>query len=390
MSLSSRAPTTAPTSKPRSPRCRSSTSKATTSPSLPDEAPRPQFVYHDLSAFLCRLKKVRGLNQWYYLLWQRRASKLVRRLVAEKKFDLLHHVTYASYRYRTALDRHGVPVLWGPVGGAERIPWRLLRLDSKWSFFREATRNLINAVQQVPFLGLMPRSAKSECVLASTEETRQKLKAHRVDAPVVPTIGIDLPESIPEARERHDRRAPLKIVYVGNLLFLKGVHLALKGLAAAEFPFHLTIVGDGIYGDNLRRFVRRSGLGDRVTFAGRVPMAQVPKFLADAEVFLFPSLHDSGGMELIEAMAAGLPPVCLDCGGPGVAVDDTCGFAVPVSNSASTAKALADALSQYHEHPDLYRSHSAAAIRRVRDQYGWRQKGEQMAEIYRSCAGASR
>jgi glycosyltransferase involved in cell wall biosynthesis len=350
---------------------------------LPAETPRPNFAYHDLGAFLQRVKKIRGLNQWYYLCWQRGARKTVSRLNAATPFDLLHHATYAAYRYRTALDGHGVSVLWGPVGGAERVPWKLLRLDSKWSFFSEATRNLINALQQVPFLGLMPKSAWSEGVLVSTPETEEKLASRGIKATLFPAIGLDLPDSLPLPR-KHARGTPLKIIYVGNLLFLKGLHLALEGLADCEFDFHLTIVGDGIYGKTLRRIASRAGLEDKVTFTGRVPMGEVESHLQAADIFLFPSLHDSGGLALIEAMSIGLPAVCLDCGGPAVAVDDTCGIKVIVDTGPSIRQGIAKALRRYADDADLYAQHSAGAIERVHQRYDWRKKGIEMAKHYTS------
>ena len=48
--------------------------------------------------------------------------------------------------------------------------------------------------------------------------------------------------------------------------------------------------------------------------------------------FLFPSLHDAGGAVILEALAHGLPVICLALGGPGKMVDPLCGRVVPVAN----------------------------------------------------------
>ena len=45
---------------------------------------------------------------------------------------------------------------------------------------------------------------------------------------------------------------------------------------------------------------------------------------------LFPSLHDSGGMVVLESLAYGLPVVCLNIGGPGIIVTNGCGRLVDV------------------------------------------------------------
>ena len=57
----------------------------------------------------------------------------------------------------------------------------------------------------------------------------------------------------------------------------------------------------------------------------------------DADVFIFPSLHEEGGWAVGEAMAIGLPVVCLDRGGPPVIV----GRGVPTSGETETVHRLA-------------------------------------------------
>ena len=65
---------------------------------------------------------------------------------------------------------------------------------------------------------------------------------------------------------------------------------------------------------------------------------------------LFPSLHDSSGNVVLEAMAHGLPVVCLKLGGPGVLVDDSCGHAIvpQADNVEATVRLLASALRRLH------------------------------------------
>ena len=62
--------------------------------------------------------------------------------------------------------------------------------------------------------------------------------------------------------------------------------------------------------------------------------------------FLFPSLHDAGGMVILEAWAHGLPVICLDLGGPGKMVDPTCGRVVPVANCSEDGVASAQIASE--------------------------------------------
>jgi glycosyltransferase involved in cell wall biosynthesis len=54
------------------------------------------------------------------------------------------------------------------------------------------------------------------------------------------------------------------------------------------------------------------------------------------KALVFPSLHDSGGIVVLEALSEGLPVVCLDLGGPGTVVNESCGIVVPTENADET------------------------------------------------------
>src|SRR6185503_6479039 len=61
--------------------------------------PVPGFVYHDRHPLLLRLKRHLRGTKTYYLLWQKSARKVVERLQRTYQYDLMHHVTFAGYRY---------------------------------------------------------------------------------------------------------------------------------------------------------------------------------------------------------------------------------------------------------------------------------------------------
>src|SRR5215510_6227488 len=84
---------------------------------LKGRQPLPNFVYHERGAGLLNLKRRSKAVQLYYLLWQRSAWDVIARLHAERPFELMHHVTFAAFRYPVAIWGHGAPCIWGPVGG---------------------------------------------------------------------------------------------------------------------------------------------------------------------------------------------------------------------------------------------------------------------------------
>jgi glycosyltransferase involved in cell wall biosynthesis len=80
--------------------------------------------------------------------------------------------------------------------------------------------------------------------------------------------------------------------------------------------------------------------------------------------FLFPSLHDSGGTVVLEALSQGLPLICLDCGGPGAMLPSSCGFKIDVEgrNRKQVVDGLADAMRKLAVNRDLRTEMSLRAL----------------------------
>lgn len=87
-------------------------------------------------------------------------------------------------------------------------------------------------------------------------------------------------------------------------------------------------------------------------------------------------------MVVIEAMAKGLPVVCLDFGGPGEYVTEECGIKVGLIEPAQVVEGLAGALSKLAADQELYERLSIGAIRRVQENYLWDRIGDRLNALY--------
>ena len=76
-----------------------------------------------------------------------------------------------------------------------------------------------------------------------------------------------------------------------------------------------------------------------------MPREELIRKYGDFDLFVFPSLHDSGGMAVLEALSFGLPVVCLDLGGPGIAVNNECGRVI--STAGVTERQVVDRIAQF-------------------------------------------
>lgn len=73
-------------------------------------------------------------------------------------------------------------------------------------------------------------------------------------------------------------------------------------------------------------------------------MGQALEKLAEVDVLVHPSLHDSGGYVVAEAMAAGRPVICLDLGGPALQVAEETGFKIPATTPEQVVAGMAQAM----------------------------------------------
>jgi len=259
----------------------------------------------------------------YYFCWQWNAYFRAKRIHREQRFDILHHVTYGVFRNASYLYLLDAPFVFGPVGGGERSP-RALRvsMSSKGKRF-EAMRDLANLLPCFdPFWRSMLRH--SARIAVKTEQTRACLPKKIRERAIVALENM-VPEQPYLAGEK-GRVPPLKLLYAGHLRPLKGVHLAVQAIALAcnQADVELTIVGQGPEESGLKEEVCRLGLERFVHFSPWIPKSQVLALHETHDALLFPSLHDSSGTVVMEAIAHGRPVICLDLGGPAVTVDEHC------------------------------------------------------------------
>lgn len=350
---------------------------------MPAGKPLPEFVYHDLSPQWTSLKRRLGVTQLYYVMWQRSARALIRAFGGKPAhFDLLHHTTFASYRYPTAITGHGIPTVWGPVGGMESVPLAHVSWSHPRSLARELARNAGNTFQRTSIGPLRRRAGAFTRVLASTEAMQRALTELGIDSTLMPTIGID-PAELP-FRERIPASGPLRMLYVGNLLAFKGIDLVIEALAKSDTNATLTIIGSGDQREHLENLAHKLGIAARVQFLGRLPRDEVLTGYADYDVSVFLSLRDTGGYAVLESMFNQVPVICFDCGGPALAVQPECGLKVPVTARAEVIRIVAEAVRQYSQDRTTLLRHGRNARAAVLADYSWEAKAEQMDRIYRA------
>jgi glycosyltransferase involved in cell wall biosynthesis len=347
---------------------------------------RVSFVYHDAPAWVRKLKrKDRGLYP-YYLVWQWGAYRLAKELCAKTRFDYAMHLTFGSVWMPTFMHRLGIPFIWGPIGGAEAVPFALIS-DLPWKaralqYLRHA---LVKTFAVNPlYSGVARRSA---LVLARTLDTQRMFPAsQRSKVHVALETGISEDWlRLPAVALGADKR-PVEVIYTGRLVALKNIASAIEATGKAVrmgADVRLRIVGDGPLKSRLQRLAHDEGIGDRVSFAGQLPQKDVIVALQASAIYLFPSLKEGGAWSLMEAMALGLPAICVRASGMAVIGDDASVAFVDPSNRAKMVDDMAMQLYRLATSPELRESLGRQARQRLESGFRWESKGALLHRLIR-------
>jgi glycosyltransferase involved in cell wall biosynthesis len=210
----------------------------------------------------------------------------------------------------------------------------------------EALRELGSALTTYDPMMLYTFS-KATVIACTTGDTLAKVpQRFHHKCMVLPAIGItesEIQDSAGAAVENP------QFLFIGRLIYWKGVHLALRALSLVRTKVpraSLKIIGKGNEAAWLRKVADDAGVKDCVQWLPSVPHEDIRQEYGSNVAFVFPSLHDSGGMVVLESLAAGLPVICLKLGGPGEIVTPSCGFRIEAQqqDEETIIRLLADAM----------------------------------------------
>ncbi len=161
-----------------------------------------------------------------------------------------------------------------------------------------------------------------------------------------------------------------QVLFVGRLTAEKGASVLLHAFARLQDRFpkaELLLVGDGPEKQSLQELALTLGIHDRVRFVGWVPHDELVPFYVKARVVVVPSLHESYGRVIVEAMSFGRPVLASDTEGARELIQhEQTGFIVTTGDMT----AMADRIAYVLENPGVAAEVGAEAqqfIRRVHD-----------------------
>lgn len=324
-----------------------------------------------------------------FFVYEREAERILRERIAKgERWDLVHVVTPVSFAAPSRLHRLGLPVVRGPLNSGLGNPpgfSEVVRTESSWL---APVRNL---------------SRLADAALGSTRHTERVLVATRATEAAVPRRyrdrcvrmlenGVDVERFVASEWPPAPRGSePLRLSFVGRLIASKALPLLLGAVREVRrhHPVELRVVGDGPLREAWEAQARREGIDGSVTFLGNLSHELVAQEMRRAHVFVLPSVRESGGGVLLEAMACGRPVVGVDFGGPAELIDDEVGALLPLTNPQGLVRDLARTLVDVIDNPEQWAARGRAGRERAQRRFSWDAKIEAALAIYEDVLSAA-
>lgn len=340
-----------------------------------------KFYYYDTPDIIKRFKnKAKGLYL-YYFFWQIGIISLAKSIINKNNIDYTMHLTFGSMWMPTFLPFLKTSFIWGPIGGAESVPISHLKSlpikDCIIQFFRKVLNltTIINPLVAIP-------AFKAKIIIARTQDSKKAMPFfYRKKVRICLETAME--NDIFKYRKVESDDNKIKLIVSGRLVPFKNIKTLINSFHYfSDSRISLKIIGSGPEYKTIKRMI--SGLENaNIEIIESLPRENVLKELQRSDVYVFPSLREGGSWALMEAMAIGLPVICLNWSGMAISTDDSCAIRLSVTNPEQMSKDMAKAIIKLVENPELRKQMGKNGRKRIKEVFNWDAKGEFMENLFK-------
>ncbi|MEM0313489.1 MAG: glycosyltransferase family 4 protein [Candidatus Bathyarchaeia archaeon] len=206
---------------------------------------------------------------------------------------------------------------------------------------------------------------------------------------IVPN-GVDINKFKPEKPSKNFKRnLGLKdqedcILFVGNLVPRKGLHLLIKSaeqILKERKSVKFVIAGDGPLKKSLIRYAKENKVSENFIFLGRVHDEVLPKLYNCSDIVVLPSLQEGLGITLLEAQATAKPVVASNVGGTSdIVLNGETGLLV-----YPDIHEIAEAILKLLSNEALRNQMGSNGRKLVCEKFSWEKCAEKMLNVYREA-----
>lgn len=327
------------------------------------------------------------INYALYNGWHLRSARFISRQFKHSGIAIIHKLNTTGYRIPGFCYWLPYRFVWGPIDGFTNVDTRLLGFLNRKGRLAYYSYNFINRIERTLSPTVRLACAKSAVLLAATQDSYQYLKQRVKNKPIAYVLETGVSDSIISSETPPKDPAVFQIAWVGQCIHRKNLPFLLRTLA--QLPSHMRyqvqVVGDGPLRHDWQQLAVKLGVAPFVAWHGWVERAQALAILARSDVFAQTSIREINSTVVFEAMANGVPVICLKTSGMKDIISEDIGHLVAITDPQTMIDDLRDTLIAYYQDPSLLAEKRERIRVLAQTTYRIETQTHLITEIYETC-----
>lgn len=325
-----------------------------------------EFYYVDLPT--CVKKVLKRLPTIKLQLYHKLVYRLIKKRIVEKyRIDIIHQITPVEFRsIGNYYKFKNVKFIVGPVGGGEYIPVGFSYYIRK-NYIIEKIRKVLNYVSKMN-LKSNKQKLKNTNIIFANNETKEYLNLKQKINIIMPEIGLREDEIVDNSL--NDCSDIITFIVSGRLIYRKGHEFLLETLKTIpeNYDYIVKIIGDGKEYKNIQKIINKNiNLKKHVKMLGNIDFSKMDYEYSNSDILIMPSLRETTGSVVLEAMAKGLPVITIKRFGAKEIIDNKSGYLYDGNSKEELIESLKNIILNCIENKELVRKKSKVCLKKAND-----------------------
>lgn len=166
---------------------------------------------------------------------------------------------------------------------------------------------------------------------------------------------------------KFNQNETLRLAWCGTIEARKALNLAIHAISnlSDTSKIELHVIGSGPDEHDCRKMTGKVGLINQVVWHGKVSHTEAQDLMNSCHILVHTALKEGTPHVVLEAMSLGLPVICHDACGMGVAVNESCGIKIPLFNPKVSIDGFKAAIECFLQDRSLLERLSSGALKRA-------------------------
>lgn len=270
-----------------------------------------------------------------YRIWHFSAFKVAKKILPIYNIELIHLLTSITFREPGYLWEFNLPYVWGPTGGLNTLPKTYKKEIKFFDSIKEEIREIISNFQ-FKYNNRITKLIK-KCNLVYTFSEYDKIcfeKRGFTNVKILTDAGCN--ELNYSFNLKNNASSTLKILWVGQLIKRKALEILINSIESMEEKdkekIKIFVVGIGPLEYHYKSMIKYLNLDKNFIFMGTLKREILFNLMQKSDLLVHTSYREATTNVIPEALSNCLPVICHDISGMSIAINESCGFKIPLIN----------------------------------------------------------